>query len=107
MSLDGLRAGHVWQLLTYQFMHGGFWHIFLNCWAIFVFGRVLEATMGKKRMLTLYFLSGVMGGLAQMLVCLAVHAGLFRGRGGGRRLGGRVWIDRRFCGAAVSRTSAW
>lgn len=66
LSLDGLRAGHVWQLLTYQFMHGGFWHIFLNCWAIFVFGRVIEATMGKRRMLTLYFLSGIMGGLLQM-----------------------------------------
>lgn len=67
LSLDGLRAGHVWQLLTYQFMHGGFWHIFLNCWAIFVFGRAVEATMGKARMLSLYFLSGVVGGLVQIL----------------------------------------
>lgn len=68
LSLDGLRAGHVWQLLTYQFMHGGFWHIFLNCWAIYVFGRAVEATLGKRRMLILYFLSGVMGGLLQMLL---------------------------------------
>ncbi len=67
LSLDGLRAGHVWQLLTYQFMHGGFWHIFFNCWAIYVFGRALETTLGKGRMLTLYFLSGVMGGLVQIL----------------------------------------
>jgi len=67
LSLDGLRAGHVWQLLTYQFMHGGFWHIFLNCWAIYVFGRVVETALGKRRMLTLYFLSGVVGGLVQML----------------------------------------
>ncbi len=67
LSLDGLRSGHVWQLLTYQFMHGGFWHIFLNCWAIFVFGRVVETALGKTRMLTLYFLSGVVGGLVQML----------------------------------------
>ena len=51
LSLDGLQAGHVWQLLTYQFMHGGFWHIFLNCWAIFVFGRAVETALGKGRML--------------------------------------------------------
>ena len=67
LSLDGLQAGHVWQLLTYQFLHGGFWHIFLNCWAIFVFGRAVETALGKGRMLTLYFLSGVVGGLVQML----------------------------------------
>lgn len=78
LSLDGLRSGHVWQLLTYQFMHGGFWHIFLNCWAIFVFGRVVETALGKTRMLTLYFLSGVVGGLVQML-CAWMLPNLFDG----------------------------
>ncbi len=67
LSLDGLRHGYLWQLLTFQFMHGGFWHIFLNSWAIFVFGRVVETTLGMRRMLELYFLSGVVGGLFQML----------------------------------------
>jgi membrane associated rhomboid family serine protease len=67
LSLDGLRHGYLWQLLTFQFMHGGFWHILFNSWAIFVFGRVVEVTIGKRRMLELYFLSGVMGGLVQML----------------------------------------
>jgi membrane associated rhomboid family serine protease len=66
LSLQGLRHGFLWQLLTYQFMHAGFWHIFLNSWAIYVFGRVIESTMGKRRMLELYFLSGFAGGLLQM-----------------------------------------
>ncbi len=66
LSLDGLRAGHVWQLLTYQFLHAGWFHILVNSWAIFVFGRVVEQTLGWARMLGLYFLSGVMGGLLQM-----------------------------------------
>jgi membrane associated rhomboid family serine protease len=38
LSVDGLRRGFVWQLLTYQFMHGGVLHLLLNCWALFVFG---------------------------------------------------------------------
>lgn len=67
LSLDGLKSGYVWQLLTFQFMHGGFWHIFLNSWAIFVFGREVEMGLGKARMLALYFTSGVVGGLVQML----------------------------------------
>lgn len=76
LSLDGLRSGHYWQLLTYQFMHGPFWHLFFNSWAIFVFGRPVESALGTGRMLGLYFLSGVMGGLLQML-CSGVLPGHF------------------------------
>jgi membrane associated rhomboid family serine protease len=39
LSVEGLRHGFVWQLLTYQFMHGGWLHLLLNCWAIYLFGR--------------------------------------------------------------------
>ncbi|MCX6922152.1 MAG: rhomboid family intramembrane serine protease [Verrucomicrobia bacterium] len=67
LSVAGLRHGYVWQLLTYQFMHGGLIHLLLNCWAIFVFGREVEETLGRKRFLTLYFSSGVIGGLFQAL----------------------------------------
>jgi len=67
LSVGGLRHGFVWQLLTYQFMHGGWLHLLLNCWAIYVFGRAVEETMGSKRFLALYFSSGVIGGLFQAL----------------------------------------
>ena len=67
LSLWGLRHGFVWQLLTYQFMHGGWLHLLLNCWAIYVFGREVEATLGRGSFLTLYFSSGVIGGLFQAL----------------------------------------
>lgn len=67
LSVDGLRHGFVWQLLTYQFMHGGWLHLLLNCWMIYVFGREVEETLGRGRFLTLYFSSGVIGGLFQAL----------------------------------------
>src|ERR1039458_9763044 len=67
LSVDGLRHGFAWQLLTYQFMHGGWLHLLLNCWAIYVFGREIEVTLGWKPFLTLYFSSGVIGGLFQAL----------------------------------------
>ncbi|MGH7969887.1 MAG: rhomboid family intramembrane serine protease [Limisphaerales bacterium] len=70
LSLEGLKHGFVWQLLTYQFMHSGLLHIFLNCWAIYVFGRVMEESLGPRKFLILYFSSGVIGGLVEMLGAL-------------------------------------
>jgi membrane associated rhomboid family serine protease len=67
LSVEGLRHGYVWQLLTYQFMHGGWLHLLLNCWAIYLFGREVEETLGRNIFLTLYFTSGVIGGLFQAL----------------------------------------
>jgi membrane associated rhomboid family serine protease len=66
LSVEGLQRGFVWQLLTYQFMHGGLIHLLVNCWVIFVFGRELEHTLGRKNFLILYFASGIAGGLLQI-----------------------------------------
>jgi len=73
LSLEGLRHGFVWQLLTYQFMHGGVIHLLLNCWAIFMFGREVEEALGRKSFLMLYFSSGVIGGLVQMLAAVMLR----------------------------------
>jgi membrane associated rhomboid family serine protease len=65
LSWEGLRHGYVWQLLTFQFLHAGILHLLLNCWAIFMFGREVELSLGARRFLILYFSSGVIGGLLQ------------------------------------------
>ncbi len=70
LSVQGLRHGYVWQLLTYQFMHAGLLHLFFNCWAIYVFGHDVEMALGRKSFLTLYFSSGILGGMAQALAGL-------------------------------------
>lgn|ERR1022692_178036 len=70
LSLEGLRRGYVWQLLTFQFLHAGWLHLILNCWALYMFGRDVEWTLGKARFITLYFSSGVVGGLFQEFVAL-------------------------------------
>ena len=68
LSLQGLKHGYYMQLLTFQFMHGGWLHLLLNCWAIYLFGREVERALGAVRFLALYFASGVAGGLLQMLL---------------------------------------
>jgi membrane associated rhomboid family serine protease len=67
LSLNGLEHWRLWQLLTYQFMHAGLWHILGNGLAIYFFGRELEILLGWKRYLTLFFTSGVVGGIFQIL----------------------------------------
>src|ERR1019366_2475507 len=70
LSVEGLRHGYVWQLVTYQFLHAGFMHILFNSWAIYMFGREVEAMLGGKKFLTLMFSSGIVGGVFQILVAL-------------------------------------
>ncbi len=67
LSKQGLRHGYLWQLLTFQFMHGGFLHLLFNSIAIFFFGRAIEETLGKLTFVKLYLLSGIFGGLFQIL----------------------------------------
>lgn len=61
-----IKRGYVWELLTFQFLHAGWLHLIGNCWVLFVFGRGVESALGKPRFLTLYFLSGIVGGLFQV-----------------------------------------
>jgi membrane associated rhomboid family serine protease len=57
-----------WQLLTFQFMHGGLWHLFFNMFAIWMFGMELENTWGSRRFLFYYLLTGIGAGLVQLAV---------------------------------------
>jgi membrane associated rhomboid family serine protease len=74
LSPAGIRHGFVWQLVTFQFMHSGLWHLGVNCWVIYMFGLALEDVLGRQRFLALYFFSGVVGGVVQtVLGFLAPH----------------------------------
>lgn len=53
----------VWQLITYQFMHGGFMHIFFNMFALWIFGVELENLFGSRKFLFYYLMCGVGAGL--------------------------------------------
>jgi len=58
----------VWQLITYQFMHGGFWHIFFNMFMLWMFGASIEEIFGSKKFLTFYLLAGISAGLFQLFI---------------------------------------
>lgn len=59
---------HVWQFITYQFMHGNFTHIFFNMFALWMFGCVIERVWGPQKFLFYYLVCGIGAGLCQELV---------------------------------------
>lgn len=77
LSLDGLRHGYLWQLLSFQFLHGGIFHLLINSWGIYVFGPPVEHAVGRGRFLWLYLLSGLFGGVVHVLGSLIfpIHFG--------------------------------
>jgi len=87
LSVEGLKHGFVWQLLTYQFMHANLWHILANSWAIYLFGREIEETLGRKKFLVLFLAGGVVGGVFQVIAAL-LWPGLFGGPVVGASAGG-------------------
>lgn len=58
----------VWQLVTYMFMHGGFFHIFFNMIMLWMFGMELENIWGSRKFLVYYLVCGVGGGIVNMMV---------------------------------------
>lgn len=57
----------VWQLFSYQFLHAGLLHLFVNMWSLWIFGDNLEERLGSWRFLGFYLLCGVIAGLVQLV----------------------------------------
>ena len=57
---------HSYQFVTYMFLHAGFYHLFGNMFALWMFGRTLEYELGSKRFLTYYMICGIGAALIQI-----------------------------------------
>lgn len=61
---------HVWQLVTYGFLHGSLTHLIFNMFGLYMFGGPLEQVVGPRRFLTYYFVCVITAGVTQLLVGL-------------------------------------
>ena len=59
-----------WTLITYMFLHGGLWHLVFNMLSLVFFGPRLEAELGGRDFLLLYFISGISGALLSFVTPL-------------------------------------
>jgi membrane associated rhomboid family serine protease len=70
----GLVPAHVWddfylwQLFTYQFLHGGLLHLLFNMLALWMFGCDLERRWGSRFFLKYYFVCAIGGGVLNTLI---------------------------------------
>jgi len=57
-----------WRLITAMFLHGGMTHILMNMFSLYLIGRGVEQHFNVKSYLSIYFFSGLLGGLASLYV---------------------------------------
>ena len=53
------------QLFTYMFLHANLSHLFFNMFALWMFGRLIESTLGVKHFLIYYLICGIGAGFCQ------------------------------------------
>ena len=80
LSRAGLSAGYFWQPFTHIFLHSTVWHLAFNLLALWFAGRAVEEWCGSLRLLLVFVLGGIGGGLLQVLLA---PASLLIGASGG------------------------
>lgn len=56
-----IHAGQWWRLITAGFLHGGFWHIAINSWSLFILVTEVEQFYGTSRFIVAYIVSTFTG----------------------------------------------
>ncbi len=56
-----------WSIITYAFLHQGIFHLIFNLLLLYYFGRMFTTYFPPRRLLTLYFLGAISGGVVYML----------------------------------------
>ncbi len=63
----GILATKPWTLITYMFLHEGFMHFLFNLLGLYWFGKLLLAYFDERKLLGLYLLGGIAGGVLYII----------------------------------------
>jgi len=66
--VGGIPSFEFWQLASYGFLHGGFFHLFVNMFALWMFGTALEQFWGSRPFARFYFICLIGAGVIQLVV---------------------------------------
>ena len=66
-SREFVLNGQYWRLITYQFSHLSFFHLFFNMYVLSYIGLMVEFKLGFKNYVSTYLISGVCGGLVSLM----------------------------------------
>ncbi|MCG8476363.1 MAG: rhomboid family intramembrane serine protease [Cytophagales bacterium] len=89
-----------WTLLTYAFVHKGFFHILFNMLVLYWFGQLITNYLGSQKLVNLYVLGALAGALAYIAIYNLVpyYEGALLG---GRMIGASAGVFAVVVGAAV------
>ncbi len=59
-------SGMIWKPFTYQFLHGGLMHLFMNMLWLFFFGPDVERRLGTRQFFRFYIFCGALGVLVNL-----------------------------------------
>ncbi|NDG84130.1 MAG: rhomboid family intramembrane serine protease [Proteobacteria bacterium] len=74
---NAVLHGHVWQILTYSFLHADVMHLLLNLLVLAFVGTDVESVWGRRKMLLYYFYCTTMAGLFYLMVQFLVSNPLY------------------------------
>lgn len=63
MHRGAVVGGQYWRLLTSMFTHEELFHLASNCYALYIYGLILERGIGRGRFAAVYFSGGLLGNL--------------------------------------------
>lgn len=79
LSRDGVMSGKIWQIVSYAFLHGSWWHAGLNSLFILVIGSRIEHMAGPGALSKVVGLGVLGGGLGHLLLGSGLLVGLSGG----------------------------
>lgn len=70
-----ILEGEWWRILSSMFLHIGLLHIMMNMFALYYLGNAVERMYGSVKFFMIYFLAGIIGGVASFATNDSVAAG--------------------------------
>lgn len=78
---------YLYQIVTYMFLHGGFFHLLFNMLMLWMFGTEIERAWGSRSFFRFYLIGGICGALLTLGVFLATGGSAMLGATGGPVVG--------------------
>jgi membrane associated rhomboid family serine protease len=66
--IPALSYSEPWRFVSSVFLHASIDHLFFNMFALFIFGMYLESVIGRKKFIIIFFLTGIAGNLAYLMI---------------------------------------
>lgn len=60
-------AGEYWRILTGAALHGGAVHLLLNCYALYVLGKLIETLSNRAHLAIVFLLAAIGGGVLSLI----------------------------------------